>query len=639
MATSSPDDGKYMHEKADIDAMRAMIKLKNSTDSRPGKVTGSKRKHDEMTQDPEDPTETLLVLNRKKAQDKQRQRIQNKTVEFLRLRSENRLSGVQPSNERRPRKIVEERILQHITSKNYRMALQALSEEMLTAGQIEKLDAAKGHGPNYLGRTASLEPGYRFNMWKRATNGFTTKMILMPAADTHKDQALHADLSTFTQGELVYILGHHLIWTDAPSDEFLSYSKDPLFLVVHALNRYHQGQGGVTIQFLDRRRAKDVKGEQAAFFSALDLYQTFEVVKWRGWSIPQRISLSPRKFTQEFLTHGCITVEDSRFVQAPIEALIRDGLFEIFPSFHVPREHRRCGLYTGQVVLRKVGYPPNAAAASDGEIYSYDRCAQSVPFTIDFLQRVRKLTKNFMSPGDAGEPHLHIFLSFLTFQKRPREDAVFVDWIKEHYKGKLADLKVVSPANESLAGDVTGLYDDGHGGIQAGFTRVASNLPGVMQYLDLVRDAATAFSLPELPPNDIETSIDMVQENYTEADAKNHRNSTSWYPFDEKEQNQLREARRACYRKKTSPKKKGRSNSTEVDLEVDVQQEEDVNSENEEKIEAGDEEGGVGVEDESEVEASDMQEAIANSLVDDEEQDFELETSDVQEAIANSLAE
>jgi hypothetical protein len=158
-----------------------------------------------------------------------------------------------------------------------------------------------------------------------------------------------------------------------------------------------------------------------------------------------------------------------------------------------------------------------------------------------------------------------------------------------------------------------------------------------MQYLDLVRNAATAFSLPELLPNDIETSIDMVQENYTVADAKNHRHSTSWYPFDEKEQDQLRKARRACYRKKTSRKKKGRSNSTDVDLEADEELQDDANIETDETMEANYEEGG-GADDDSELAASDMQGAIANSSVDDEEQDLELETSDVQEAIANSLA-
>ena len=33
---------------------------------------------------------------------------------------------------------------------------------------------------------------------------------------------------------------------------------------------------------------------------------------------------------------------------------------------------------------------------------------------------------------------------------------------------------------------------------------MADNLPGVMQYLDLVRDCIEIFDLPRLPPNDVQ---------------------------------------------------------------------------------------------------------------------------------------
>lgn len=102
---------------------------------------------------------------------------------------------------------------------------------------------------------------------------------------------------------------------------------------------------------------------------------------------------------------------------------------------------KRCGLYTGQVVCRKSGYPPNKDAQELGKIYSYDMCSRPVPMTMDLLQKVRKLTLNFMSTSEdenavSCEPHLHAFICFLTFQKRPKKDAMFMKWIKEHYIGK-----------------------------------------------------------------------------------------------------------------------------------------------------------------------------------------------------------
>ena len=78
-------------------------------------------------------------------------------------------------------------------------------------------------------------------------------------------------------------------------------------------------------------------------------------------------------------------------------------------------------------------------------------------------------------------------------------------------------------ANTFAADDVTDLYYDGTGGVQRGFTDVADNLLGVMQYLDLVRDAAFAFGLLDLPAKAIETKNRLTGEYYASEDAKQHR--------------------------------------------------------------------------------------------------------------------
>jgi hypothetical protein len=137
-----------------------------------------------------------------------------------------------------------------------------------------------------------------------------------------------------------------------------------LFLVVHALRRYHQDQGNVTIQFLDRRKAKTPDGSPAKFFSAFDIYTIYNVPKWPGWGHTDHIKLQPRKFTQEYLTHGPVLTPDTILKQARVEDLIADGLYEMFPEFEAPEDHKRSGLYTLQVVHHKIGYLPAPHVAS-----------------------------------------------------------------------------------------------------------------------------------------------------------------------------------------------------------------------------------------------------------------------------------
>lgn len=348
------------------------------------------------------------------------------------------------SNGSRPVSLVDQATRKNWDDKIYRKALDDLSKELPTDAQKLRLQAAKTMGPNYLGRTASKLPGRMFNKHSRRSNGFTSSTILMPAADVYEKEEVHNSITDLTQGELVYMLGQHLVWNDIHGDEFLSYSKDPLFLVVHALNRAHSGEGDVTIQFFDRRQAKAWDRSPAAFYPALELYDIFEVPKWHGWQTKTLKKLHPRKFTQELLSHGTIVLDPSSSLkQAPLNDLIRDGLFKIFPELEVAQDHERAGLYTGQVVFRRIGYPPGGVAVKRfPRLYSYAHCARTVAMTEDLLKTVRKVTMNFIRLPEGGdgaeqvEPPLHIFLCFLTFHKRERRNAVFLAWIKARYTGK-----------------------------------------------------------------------------------------------------------------------------------------------------------------------------------------------------------
>lgn len=308
--------------------------------------------------------------------------------------------------------------------------------------QIYALGEASLLGPNFLGRTASLTSGKRFGN-TRKTNGSTSQDLLLPAADTNEEYDQHAALADLSQGEIIYMTGHHLAWADLRGDELLSYSTDMLFLLVHALGRANRGQGGVTIQVFNRRKARTTDGNSAAFYHALDLYTIFEIPKWSGWQGWHPTKLHPRKFTHEFLSHGTIRCEDSSMKQATLEDLIRDGLFEIFPPLRTPQDHMQEGLYTAQVVFRRIGYPPRNPWINEENppIYSYEDCPQVKAVTIELLQTVRKVSLNFRDAVDrldtvAVDPPLHTFIGFLTLEKRRRSDPIFTQWIKQHYTGK-----------------------------------------------------------------------------------------------------------------------------------------------------------------------------------------------------------
>jgi len=71
---------------------------------------------------------------------------------------------------------------------------------------------------------------------------------------------------------------------------------------------------------------------------------------------------------------------------------------------------------------------------------------------------------------------------------------------------------------------------------------VANNLPGYMQYLDLIRDCIEIFSLEPLPPNEVETqhpfnSVVSVSYAYAGEDNRHHRTHGKSEKFDLTERN------------------------------------------------------------------------------------------------------
>lgn len=101
------------------------------------------------------------------------------------------------------------------------------------------------------------------------------------------------------------------------------------------------------------------------------------------------------------------------------------------------------------------------------------------------------------------------------------------------------------------------LYTDSEGSPLESFTRVANNLPGVLQYLDLVRDAAHAFDLPDLPANEVDDSCPVTGRKFAaEDDVLNWGYRLSW-PFDLEE---LKKKRKANKEKRDKAKRKEKKN-------------------------------------------------------------------------------
>jgi hypothetical protein len=73
-------------------------------------------------------------------------------------------------------------------------------------------------------------------------------------------------------------------------------------------------------------------------------------------------------------------------------------------------------------------------------------------------------------------------------------------------------------------------------------TTVANNLPGYMQYLDLIRDCIELFSLEPMPPNEVETEHEFNSDvnlsySYAGEDNRHHRTHSASEKFELAEYN------------------------------------------------------------------------------------------------------
>lgn len=110
-----------------------------------------------------------------------------------------------------------------------------------------------------------------------------------------------------------------------------------------------------------------------------------------------------------------------------------------------------------------------------------------------------------------------------------------------------------------LAADVLDLYTDEDGCVLDGFTTVANNLPGCMQYIDLVRDCIEVFKdhgLPRLPTTIVEEQHafhipGLLDYRYADVDAKEQRYERLSTPWSK----EVQDAKRGVKRKRKDEKR------------------------------------------------------------------------------------
>ena len=109
------------------------------------------------------------------------------------------------------------------------------------------------------------------------------------------------------------------------------------------MGRRERGEKGVYGAFEQTSTAKTVYRQPAPIYRCLDLYETFGVPSWRGWGEYFEGDMEPRKFTQEYLSHGIIKFDDTPFCIVSMDDLVDSGLFGLCPSLQTPSDIRRTG--------------------------------------------------------------------------------------------------------------------------------------------------------------------------------------------------------------------------------------------------------------------------------------------------------
>jgi hypothetical protein len=225
------------------------------------------------------------------------------------------------------------------------------------------------------------------------------------------------------------MLAWHLAWQDSKRThgDFLSFTNSVLFALVHAIQRHEKGQRYVYMAggWTDKLQARN--GFKSRIFSALALYEAFEIRQRFAAKHPKLAEKTDERFaTHEFLLFLLGWDLEGAIQHVLLEDLVSEGLYDWLPELKVKGLDTMTGLYECLTALRrelfdKVVSPPHITKA-DIRI-----CAQ-----LAFLYKARK--------DKDAKPPLAAFLGFLCLRKLDVEKSPAFDiFIRRVYRGNLAN--------------------------------------------------------------------------------------------------------------------------------------------------------------------------------------------------------
>ncbi|KAF2169838.1 hypothetical protein M409DRAFT_20251 [Zasmidium cellare ATCC 36951] len=379
------------------------------------------------------------------------------------------------------------------------LAYYGFSSSMLSERQKEKLEDSKWDTPKHLFRVASDISARHY----QSTKGLDSKDIHVPAISCvkHDGKGLekgihHIANSLIEERDIISKLGHRLMWDDRNSDPFLSWTPSMLFVLVLGTARKARGERSIHITSVDTeqaQQAKIVKSEykvernadqsialrldngtvtragSTKFYSAERLLRVTNARCWNNWKPGQVSKLTNDWYTGEWLSHG-IVLSDKNSYRANLLDILDDELYDYHEQLVTAENEDMKSLYHRCVRARSLAFSVHNEATL---------------LTIEELQKASRHAARFVVSGNDKEkqeeldslvPPLHIFLSILGLKKRVRKDHLFMQWIRDHY----------TPS------DITACD-------YSKTTKIANNLPEVMETLHLARDACIALLAPEIP--------------------------------------------------------------------------------------------------------------------------------------------
>jgi hypothetical protein len=220
----------------------------------------------------------------------------------------------------------------------------------------------------------------------------------------------------FNKGQ--QMIGGRLKWDDRVPDEFLSWTKSPLFAIVHALGRHEQGQRPVYVTFGKATSLTTPEASPAPFYSAIALHEAFQVLSW-NWKT-QACKLLMKFFTHEILSHGELRDPSHVIVHVTLEKLAENGLFKLVPSLQIKGLAERTRLYEACTAVRTT---------------LFSRVAPRTVTREDLTLCVR-LAELFKTATDT-KPPLHCLLGLLALNKKDPTEEIFRQHIRANYNGEL----------------------------------------------------------------------------------------------------------------------------------------------------------------------------------------------------------